>query len=256
MTGLFGTAAAEAHYETWAGMTQYLPGGYAREGAAGTRLVVSTIPDPTLNVVNIEHALDLREVEAFAQEVSATGLPWSIRVRGDVDPELKELAVRYGRTGTSTSPLMWWDAESLPTQPVALPEGTKVRMISGADSAEFGAALQAGFGLPADMARMLAMPGLLDDPNVTAFVLDLDGEVVATGMNAMAGESVGMYSGSVPPRYRGNGYYRALVTTRLAYAVERGARHAVSTNSRMSRPLYESLGFRVAETWTYLVPSQ
>jgi N-acetylglutamate synthase-like GNAT family acetyltransferase len=64
-----------------------------------------------------------------------------------------------------------------------------------------------------------------------------------------------MYCGSVPPRYRGNGYYRALVTARLADAVARGARHAFSFNTPMSRPLFEAVGFRRVETWTYLAPA-
>jgi predicted acetyltransferase len=76
--------------------------------------------------------------------------------------------------------------------------------------------------------------------------------VVATGFNIAAGDHVGMFNGSVPPQHRGNGFYRALVTARLRHAVASGARYAFAQNTPMSRPLYESLGFRLAETWTYL----
>jgi hypothetical protein len=54
-------------------VTEYIPGAYAREGAAGTRLVVTPVSDP----------------------------------------ELKKLATRYGRAHTSTSPLLLADAGSL-----------------------------------------------------------------------------------------------------------------------------------------------
>ena len=256
MTGLAGRAAADAavnaYYETEARATEYIPGAYAREGAAGTRLVVWTIPDPPFNVVRVDHQRDLREVAAFAQEISATGLPWSFQVRGDVDPELEQLAARYGKTGTSTHPLLLWDAGSLPALPAALPDGATVRKVSGKDSEVFAAALAAGFGVPEDVARLLSQPDLLDAPGITGFLLDLRGEAVATGINVLAGRYAGMYSGSVPPRHRGNGYYRALVTARLADAAARGARHAVATNSPMSRPLFESVGFRHAVTWTHL----
>ena len=118
MTGPAGSDAADAavnaYYETRARVTEYIPGAYAREGAARTWLMVTTIPDPELNVVSVGHRRDLREVEALAREIATTGVPWSFQVRGDVDPELKRLATGYGKTGTSTQPLLLWDAGSLP----------------------------------------------------------------------------------------------------------------------------------------------
>jgi hypothetical protein len=255
-TGLVGGAAADAavtaYYETQARVVEYIPGAYVRQGAAGTRLMVLAIPDPGYNVVSVDRRRDLREVEAFAEEISATGLPWSIQVRGDVDPELQRLAARYGKTGTSTLPLLLWDAGSLPA---ALPDGATVRKLSGEDNEVYAAALAAGYGAPGDLTRLMSPSGLLDAPGITAFVLDLRGEAVATGLNVLSGQYVGMQRGSVPPGHRGNGYYRALVTARLADAVARGARHAVSTNSPMSRPLFESVGFRLAVTWTQLTPA-
>jgi GNAT superfamily N-acetyltransferase len=248
-------AAVDAYHAAVARLTEFMPGAYARQGAGGTWLILTTIPDPELNVVSVGRERDLREVEAFAEEMSATGMPWCVQVRGEADPELKRLAARYGKTAVSTHPLLLWDAGSLPALPAAKPDGTTVRKVPGAESGMFAAALAAGFGLPEAIASLLALPAVLDAPGVTAFMLDLHGEVVATGLNVMVGDYVGMYSGSVPPRYRGNGYYRALVTARLADAVARGARYAVSRNSPMSRPLFEAVGFRLAETWTYLTPA-
>jgi GNAT superfamily N-acetyltransferase len=259
MTGLAeaeADAAVNAYYQTQARLTEYMPGAYVREGAAGTRLMVTTLPEPEFNVVSVGHGRDLREVDVFAQEMSATGVPWSIQVRGAVDPELKKLAARYGKTGTTTRPLLLWDARSLAALTAVVPDGATVREVPGKDSEVFAAALAAGFGIPEEVMRVLSRPDLLDAPGITGFVLELRGEAVATGINVVVGHRVGMFSGSVPPRYRGNGYYRALVTARLADAVARGARHAVATNSPMSRPLFESLGFRLAQTWTYLTPAQ
>lgn len=244
-----------AYYETKSRVTKYIPGAFALKGVKGTRLVATTRPDPELNMVAVGHGRDLREVEAFAEELSATSVPWSFQVRGDVDPELKELAVRYGKTCTNTYPLLLWDAGSLPALPAALPDGAAVRKISGDDSEAFAAALAAGFQAPKDIARLTCLPAFLDDPGVTGFVLDLNGETVAIGINVLAGHYAGMYSGSVPPRHRGNGYYRALVSARLADAVACGARYAFSTNTPMSRPLFESLGFRLAATLTHLNPA-
>ena len=239
-------------------VAQCLPGAYVRLGSAGTRIHFTTLPVPELNAVCVDPERDLAEVDAFARELSEHGLPWTIQVRGEVDPELARLAARHGRTAASTLPLNLWHAES---QPVAsphrvtvgdVPGGAKVREVSGADSAVFAAALAAGFGLPRGAVDMMSQPALLAAPGITGFVLDLHGEAVATGLNVVVGDQVGMFCGSVPPQHRRNGYYRRLVTARLAHGVAHGARHAFVQNTPMSRPLYESLGFRLAETWTYL----
>jgi GNAT superfamily N-acetyltransferase len=248
-------ATLSAYFETMTRLTEYLPGAYARQGDAGTRLIFTTIPVAELNAVWVGHNPDLDEVEAFAREISAAGVPWSIQIRGEVDPGLEKLANQYGRTVASSHPLLLWHAESLSTLPAATAHGAHVRKLSGAEQKLFAATLAEGFGMPEDIAGMLASPPLLDAPGITAFVLDLAGEAVATGLNVLAGDHAGMYCGSVPPRYRGNGYYRALVTARLADAVARGARHAFSLNTPMSRPLFEAVGFRRIETWTYLAPA-
>jgi predicted acetyltransferase len=96
---------------------------------------------------------------------------------------------------------------------------------------------------------------MLDDPAISAFVLEVDGTAVTTGENIVAGDIVGLYNGAARPQHRRNGYFRALVSARLRHAVADGARFAVTQNTPMSRPLYESLGFRVVETWTSLTRS-
>ena len=246
-------AAANAFYESLVQLADVIPGAYTRQGAAGTRLAFTSFPIPTLNTVWVGPEPELGEVDAFAKELSATGMPWSIQVRGEVGPALRDLAARHGRTSTSTTPLLVWDAELLPTLPTLIPEGATVRKVPGTESDVLATALAAGFDMPKEIADAFSLPALLDTPGMTAFVLDLHGEPVATGFNALVGDQVGMFNGSVPPRHRRHGYYRALVTARLRDAVAAGAQHAFTQNTPMSQPLYESLGFRVAETWTYLM---
>jgi GNAT superfamily N-acetyltransferase len=195
-----------------------------------------------LNAVYLDPGADTGEAEAFARELSGTGLPWSIVTRGDLSPAIERLAATYGRTQAGSHPLMTWHAEPLPAPAGGLPPGATVRTVRGAGAGRYVAALAGRF----------ASPAFLDAPGCTGYLLDLDGEAVATGFNVFAGDYVGLFNGSVPPRHRGNGYYRALVTARLRDAVAAGARRAFTQNTPMSRPLYESLGFRATETWTYL----
>jgi ribosomal protein S18 acetylase RimI-like enzyme len=241
--------AVAAFHDAFGRLAARIPGAYTRHGASGTRLVCTTFPAATLNTVCAGLELDLGEVERFAGELARTGVPWSIQVRGDVAPALRQVADRYGLTGEVSLPLLVWDARPLPG---ALSPSAVVRKVSGAESAVFATALAAGFGMPEEVANRLALPALLEAPGMSGYVLDLHGEAVATGFNILVGGHVGMFNGSVAPQHRGRGHYRALVTARLRDAVVSGARHAFAQTTPASRPLYESLGFRLAETWTYL----
>ena len=251
-------AAASAWHEAITLLTRCVPGGYVRQGTAGTTLYFTAIPIPGINAVCVDPEPNLAEVAAFATELSEHGLRWTIRVRGEVDAPLARLAARYGRTVTSTTPHNVWHAGSPaavnPHRAVVreVAGAVKVREVPGEDAAMFAATLAAGFGMPGEIAEIMCPPALFEAPGVTGFVLDLQGEVVATGLNVVVGDYVGMFHGTVPPQHRGNGYYRTLVTARLAHAVARGARHAFAHNTPMSWPLYESLGFRPVETWTHL----
>ncbi|MEU0472043.1 GNAT family N-acetyltransferase [Streptomyces olivaceus] len=245
-------AAVGAFYETMSRLVDIPPGMRRRQGAGGTKLFLTGLPMPSLNMVCVGAEPDLDEVGAFAEELAGEGVPWSIQLRGGASPALIELATRHGRTSSSSLPLLVWDASLRSPLTASVPPGAAVREVAGSEHEVFAAALADGFGTPRDTADALALPALLDAPGMTAFVLELDGEFVATGFNILSGDQVGMFNGSVPPRHRGNGYYRALVTARLRHAVGSGARHAFTQTSSMSRPLYASLGFRLAETWTYL----
>jgi hypothetical protein len=243
--------AADAFYQAMSRVIELSLGMYARQGAAGTRLLFTGTVE-TLNLVYAGREPDLGEVDAFAKELSDKNAPWSILLRGDADPALLDLAARYGKTSSVQLPVLVWDAELLPSLPTSVPEGATVREITGGEHDIYATALVNGFGWPKSLADNLSRPELLDSPHITSFVLDLDGEPVASGRNIVVGDWVSMLAGSVPPRHRRKGYYRALVSARLRHAVARGARYALSQNTPMSRPLFESLGFQQAETWTYL----
>jgi len=246
-------AAVDAYLTSTVRLIALSPGMYSRNGSGGTILQFTGLPVPNLNVVYVGAEPDLDEVDAFAKELSATDVPWSIKLRGEPGPELLEVAARYDRTSTSTGPLLTWNTDQLSTLPEpALPSDARVRILTGSDGELYADAIANGFGMPKAMADVFANPALLDAPGMTAFILEVGGETVATGFNIITGDLVGLFNGSVPPEHRRNGYYRALVIARLKHAVEAGARHAFTQNSPMSQPLYESLGFQLAATWTYL----
>lgn len=55
----------------------------------------------------------------------------------------------------------------------------------------------------------------------------------------------GLWSGSTLPEFRGRGFYRAIVASRVQEACRRGARFAVVDAKPTSRPILQKLGFQV-----------
>lgn len=244
-------SAEDAFFAAVSRLAELSPGMYTKTGASGTRLLYAGLPIPNLNAVCPGPEPDWDEAAAFAAELAATGVPWSIQLQESSPPAARELASRYGLASAETVPMLVWEGDA-GVLPETLPSGARVREVPGSEHEVFAAALAAGYPMPKEVADAFARPALLDAPDMTAFVLDVDGEAVASGFNVLVGDRVGLFNGSVPPQHRRHGYYRALVSARLNHAIAHGARRAFAQNTPMSRPLYESLGFRLAENWTYL----
>lgn len=65
---------------------------FRRQGATGTRLFFTGLPGSTMNLVCPGTGPRLDEMEAFAAELSDTGVSWSIALRADADSALLSLA--------------------------------------------------------------------------------------------------------------------------------------------------------------------
>ena len=61
---------------------------------------------------------------------------------------------------------------------------------------------------------------------------------------------VGVYNIAVAPAARGRGLGRAITERVVADGIAAGADAAYLHASDLGRPLYESMGFRLVETWT------
>jgi N-acetylglutamate synthase len=217
-------------------------------GEHGTRLITSGIPLPYLNGVFTESRdPDVDEVAEFARRMTASAVPWSIQVRGEPAPEFVEVAARFGLTHRVRLPLM-----AMPAAPVALTSGDhSIRTVGGKDHEIYRDALAAGFEAPVDIMAALAQPEILDMPGATAYLVEADGEPVSTGKGILVGDHVGVFNVSTPPRHRRRGYGRAATEVVMRDGFAAGARVAFLQASYDGLPLYELLGFRVVETWTY-----
>ncbi|RKR87504.1 acetyltransferase (GNAT) family protein [Micromonospora pisi] len=246
-------AAAAAWFVAMRAKIDAVAGAHAQQGAGGVHRFVSGVRIPSGNGVFIEGTdPDLRQVAAFADEMRGGELPWSIQVRGEPGPELARLAAGYGLTARAHSPLMTRGAGPVPHAVPA--SGARVRPTTGADADVYGNLIATALGLPRPAIGEFASAPLLDAPGMTGYLVEWDGVPAGTGLGTHLGDQFGVYNITVAPTFRRRGFARLVSETVLRDGFAAGARAAFLHTTPHAQPLYESLGFRTVETWTYLVP--
>lgn len=200
-------------------------------------------------------ALVARTVSYFRDESDVEDFEW--KTRGHDAPA--DLAARLVAAGLSPDPeetVMIGEASALAV-PVPLPAGVVLRRLDPGsttftDDVHRMAAMQSsafGGGPDADdLTSRLLQPGDL----AAAWVAEADGQVVCAGrLEIVPGTSfAGLWGGATLEAWRGHGIYRALVSARAAFAVERGARYLQSDCTPMSRPILERSGLGKITTTT------
>jgi ribosomal protein S18 acetylase RimI-like enzyme len=227
-------------------------------GANETYMVVTGSPTYSLNgVYAFDRTPDAAQIERLAARAADAArsfpgtLPWSVQVRSDPDDLVRDVALRHGLTKQSQEPFMVRDLTSAP--PVLGDAGAMtVRAISGAEQDLYVRALADGFGVPKELFAPLFTPPVLDAaPDVTAYVGEVQGEVVSTAMTVLTEGHVGIFNISTSPDHRRCGYGGRITEEAVARGHAAGASTAYLRSSDMGLPVYASLGFTVAEHWTY-----
>ncbi|MGI8331847.1 GNAT family N-acetyltransferase [Actinomadura scrupuli] len=245
------TEAAHAFFTAVEGLVTLMPGGRSRTGRHSTRLLATGLPVATLNGVFAGGTEpDADEVAEFARSMTGGDLPWCIQVRGEPGPAVAGIAAGHGLVRRHVLPLMVRTA----ARPVPAPGPYPVHRVGDGDRQVYAETLAAGFEAPVDVMAAFASPAILEAPWAAAYLVRNEGEPVATGFGARAGEHIGVFNIATPPRHRRRGYGRAVTEAILRDGFAAGARSAFLQASDEGYSLYESLGFRTVETWTYFVP--
>ncbi|MEU7969338.1 GNAT family N-acetyltransferase [Streptomyces sp. NPDC049097] len=223
--------------------------GRFRRDPEGTVLAVSGAPVATLNAVvspNLEP--DPEVVEALAGEVSGTGLPWSIQVRGRAGKAITQVAAQYGLTAVTTTPLMIRrpGAGMLPEPAGSL----RIRPVAGDELGLYARTMAEGFGVPLEVFAMFAEPALAKREHFTFYLAEADGVPVGTGMAAVTDNLVGVFNISVLPQHRRQGHGQAITAETIRAGNDASATTAYLYSSTMGEPVYASLGFRTEEILT------
>ncbi len=231
-----------------------LPGGFHRLGERGTVEVVTGLPVATINgIFQVGPAVDADEVAAFAADPRLTEVPWSLQLRNDdAARRVAAIAAEHKLDQPIRLPFMLKELTASDAEPTA-GEPT-VHRISGADRDRYRRALAIGYEAPEAVFDGFSSPPMLDHPAMAAYVVELAGEVVATSFGVRVDDLVGVFNIAVPPEHRRRGYGRLATAAVLRAAHRDGARTAFLHASPLGVPLYETMGFHIAETWTVLTP--
>ncbi|MFD3457668.1 GNAT family N-acetyltransferase [Streptomyces sp. NPDC058691] len=208
--------------------------------------VYSFAPTPSPEQIESLASLAARTAGEFPRPV-----PWCIQVRSRPDQAVLRTAARYGLTQQSWEPLMVRDLRTAPGTPGA-EQGLRVRAVSGAESDSYVTAMAEGFQAPREIFAALATPAVMDEPAITAYVGEVDGVAVATAMGIVTDSHVGVFNVSTAPAHRKRGFGQRMTEHVVAEGRRHGAGTAYLRASDMGLSLYTSLGFEVAEHWTYL----
>lgn len=241
--------AASAWIGAMIGLITATPRGWlSKRGDAFGIVARSSIP--ALNAaVTLGDDPDLAALDEVAAEVADLALPWSIIASGSATEPVAELAHRYGLTARRPQPMMSCaraDAQ-LRSDDVA---ARAVRRARAVDRDRYATALTEGFGSPAGAFDSFRDGAILDTPGITAYLAEAGGHDVATGLGLSSGGMIGVFNVAVVRGHRGRGLGRAMTARIMADGFSAGLDTAYLQASPDGRALYESMGFRVVETWT------
>ncbi|HEY3868812.1 MAG TPA: GNAT family N-acetyltransferase [Actinocrinis sp.] len=239
-------------------LTKAVPRAYERIGRGGVSLLYSGVPVPTVNGILTETTdPDPAEIAALARQLPGLKIPYSIQLRGELDTRTKagasigKTAAKYGLTLRYVEPLMIRRGKASPEAPEKA--ASSVRVTRAEDHARYAATMATAFEAPLDIMTMLTAPEILNAPGAVGYVAESGGEIVAVGFGLTTGDAVGIYNIATLREHRGRGYGRAITERAAADGMAAGARYVYLQSSEAGFDLYESMGFRVAERWTYLM---
>lgn len=221
--------------------------GWSRQGD-GAALLVSGGRIPTLNAVIVTAPdADVAAVGELLDELAATGLPHSVKVRPAAADAVKELLLSRGLSPRTEVPLM---VRTAAAPPASSPEGLVVRRLQAGEMAAHVAMAAAGFEVPEDVMAEVLTDDLLALPGFRAYVGAVAGEPVTTGAGMAEGDWLGLFNVATLPAYRRRGLGAGVTAHLVAAGLAAGARFAYLQSSPLGLPVYERLGFRTVERWS------
>ncbi|MEO3773338.1 GNAT family N-acetyltransferase [Micromonospora sp. B9E7] len=194
---------------------------------------------------------DLGALDELATEVARQVPHWSIMVRGAASAAVVDLAARHGLRERSVLPFL-----ACATDDIVFRSGstqrTLVRRVGAAENDRYTNALTESFETPDGAFGSLMGGAVLDTDGMTGYLAEESDRPVGTALGLRTPGVIGVFNIGVVPSARGRGLGRALTEAVLRDGIAAGADAAYLHSSPMGRPLYESMGFVLVDTWTML----
>jgi ribosomal protein S18 acetylase RimI-like enzyme len=224
--------------------------GRAEKSEHGSWLLITQLHTATLNGVFSESRHpDTDEMASLAESFTDIDLPWCMQVRSSPDAELLRVAAEHGLIRRSRVPFMACTPETVTYR---ADPAMSIRPVSGAQARVYVSTLTAGFESPIGLFGDVFTGPMLDTEGLTAYLVEVDGQPVATGLSVLTGGQVGLFNIATRPTHRGLGYGRAVTERAMRDGFAAGASAAFLTTTVSGLSLYESVGFSTVENWTYL----
>ena len=232
-----------------------VPGGYQERGD-GVVLNVIGLASASTNAVHIlEPAASLTDARRFVERLQRADLPFVLRVRPGTPDWVADLAVSSGLERRIEFPIM----RMAPAASARADDGQVIVEVDPGDADLVGrvtAAFTAGNEVPAGIFDPLVAPAMFDRLEVAVYAA-LDGDTVTSvGIRLQVPGAVGVFGVATPPEHRRRGLGKAITSRVVTDGVAAGARTAFLGATPMGYGIYERLGFRTVETWTFHVPGQ
>jgi len=230
-----------------------VPGGYQERGH-GVVLNVIGLDSPSTNTLHVlEPSASRRDAERMVRRVQEAGLPFVFRVRPNAPEWVDHLAAASGLTQRLEFPIM----RATPGTP--LPH-VDVQTIVEVDPGDAGLvrrvrdAFTWGNGVPPGVFDPLVAPAMFDRPEVAVYAALDESAVTSVGIRLQVPGAVGVFGVATPPEHRRRGLGAGITARILLDGSAAGARSAFLGATPMGYRIYERLGFRTVETWTFHVP--
>jgi ribosomal protein S18 acetylase RimI-like enzyme len=232
-----------------------VPGGYQERGD-GVVLNVIGLDSPSTNTLHIlEPSASRSDAQRFVERLQQAGLPFVFRVRPDAPDWVDDLAAASGLLGRVEFPIMRM-------VPAVVGTGSESPTIVEVDPGDrdlvrdVTEAFTAGNEVPPGVFDQLVAPAMFDRPEVAVYAALEESSVTSVGIRLQVPGAVGVFGVATPPRHRRRGLGEAVTARIVRDGIAAGARSAFLGATPMGLHIYERLGFRTVETWTFHVPSQ
>ncbi|GIG02920.1 hypothetical protein Cci01nite_80130 [Catellatospora citrea] len=191
---------------------------------------------------------DLAALDELATELGERGLPWSIIVRAAAADAVADVAARHGLFNRHGVPLMACTKQDAVLDAAEGPRSA-VRQVGSAASDVYSDVLTVGFEARQGFFGTLMGGRVLDAPGFSGYLAEESGVPVGTGLVIRNRGAAGVFNIAVVPAARGRGLGRALTARVMTDAFAAGDEVAYLNPSTDGWKLYESMGFRLVETW-------